>query len=340
MNVMDWYFILLIILGCIFVVCFTFSLFIIQVSGKRRFNGNPRLKYFTADNFENLQSKPISFRSNKGQLIHGFIYQSSIIEEYKGLIIFNHGIGAGHYAYETEINFFAKNGYIVVGYDYTGCVLSEGEHYQGLSQPLYDFKACLDYVDSVPELKKYNKIIIGHSWGGFVSANVFNFNYKIYRVVSLSGFNSPIAIMCELVKPLHILYPFLYLANMIKFGSIGAFTSKKSLSKAICPVLLVHGLDDKFVSYQNNLGKFTDLYSKKKYIKILTIANRGHGVYLSNEAEEYEQYVFKTISGLNKKLKKNPEAVDEVEEFYKHINYSKITEEDAKLMQEILDFIK
>ena len=36
---------------------------------------------------------------------------------YKAALIFFHGIGAGHSAYESEIRYFAHKGYLVYAYD-------------------------------------------------------------------------------------------------------------------------------------------------------------------------------------------------------------------------------
>lgn len=59
---------------------------------RRRYDGNPNLKYFTADDFHQLVAEPISFPSDKGQVLRGYIYRSSQVPA-EGLIIFSHGSG-------------------------------------------------------------------------------------------------------------------------------------------------------------------------------------------------------------------------------------------------------
>ena len=75
------------------------------------------MKYFTVDDFEDLENKEIEFKSNKGQTLKGYIYTNKNVNEYKGLIVFVHGMGAGHLSYTTEINTLAKAGFKVLAYD-------------------------------------------------------------------------------------------------------------------------------------------------------------------------------------------------------------------------------
>ena len=101
--------IVIIVLAIIIAILFIITKLILnQVFGKRC-EGNPNLKYFTADDFEELDSKKIEFKSNKEQMLRGFIYTNKNIKEYKGIVVFVHGMGAGHLSYTTEINTFAKS---------------------------------------------------------------------------------------------------------------------------------------------------------------------------------------------------------------------------------------
>ena len=45
----------------------------------RRYNGNPLLKYFTAEDFPNLDAEAVSFVSDKGQMLKGYVYTSSAV---------------------------------------------------------------------------------------------------------------------------------------------------------------------------------------------------------------------------------------------------------------------
>ena len=78
---------------------------------------------------------------------------------YKGLIIFVHGMGGGHTAYMTEIHALAQEGYLVLGYDNTGTMLSDGAELGGFPQAFLDLRhaisffakfTSLSFVSSVP----------------------------------------------------------------------------------------------------------------------------------------------------------------------------------------------
>ena len=119
----------LIIIGLIwFGFMLLFSKMILNSVFGKRCEGNPNLKYFTADDFEDLDYEKIEFKSNKGQILRGNIYTNKKVKEkdIKGLLVFVHGMGAGHLSYTTEINTLAKNGYKVLAYDNTGTCASEG----------------------------------------------------------------------------------------------------------------------------------------------------------------------------------------------------------------------
>lgn len=57
-----------------------------------RCEGNPNVTYFQAEDFPGMQAQSVSFPSNRGQLLRGFIY-SIEFPFYKGLIVFVHGMG-------------------------------------------------------------------------------------------------------------------------------------------------------------------------------------------------------------------------------------------------------
>ena len=97
----------------------------------KRCEGNENLKYLKAKNFDNLNAHPISSKSDEGQTLNGFLYSGAKIDKYKALIVFSHGMGAGHLAYTTEINYFAQKGYLVLAYDNTGTCESEGKKLKG-----------------------------------------------------------------------------------------------------------------------------------------------------------------------------------------------------------------
>lgn len=138
----------------IILILILLSKLILNLAFGKRCEGNPKLKYFTADDFKGLNAKPIEFKSNKGQVLRGNIYTNQHIKEYKGLIIFVHGMGGGHLSYTTEINTLAKAGFIVMAYDNTGTCSSEGKSLKGFYQSVIDLNYALKFVEENSELNK------------------------------------------------------------------------------------------------------------------------------------------------------------------------------------------
>ena len=99
---------------------FIFAASVEKVTFGARCEGNPYLSYFTAADFDNLEAEPIEFKGNRGQTLRGNLYFETGKTDFKALLIFCHGMGGGHLSYTTEIDFFAKHGYLVLAYDNTG----------------------------------------------------------------------------------------------------------------------------------------------------------------------------------------------------------------------------
>ena len=179
-----WFFYAIII---IFLILLGIARAIFNMVFGKRCEGNPNLKYFTADDFDELNAKPMEFKSNKGQVLRGNIYTNKDVKIYKGLIIFVHGMGAGHLSYTTEINTLAKAGFIVIGYDNTGTCASEGKSLQGFFQSVIDLNHALNFVKENEDLNKYDIFLVGHSWGAYTVCQVLQFKPKVKAVVAMSG---------------------------------------------------------------------------------------------------------------------------------------------------------
>ena len=55
----------------------------------KRCEGNENLKYLKAKNFDNLNAHPISFKSDNGQTLNGFLYSGAKIDKYNDRFV-NH----------------------------------------------------------------------------------------------------------------------------------------------------------------------------------------------------------------------------------------------------------
>ena len=89
----------------------------------RRQDYLPYLFYKDVSDFPGLFVEKYFFNSFSGDKISGFCY---CYKNPQKIIVFTHGMGAGHKAYLNEIELFCKKGYKVYTFDIKGCGESVG----------------------------------------------------------------------------------------------------------------------------------------------------------------------------------------------------------------------
>ena len=314
---------------------FVLSLLIFLLIFRRRYEENPDLRYFRPEDFDGIKAEPVSFPSDRGQILRGYLYTCAEASG-KGLIVFSHGLGAGHSSYTTEIASLARQGYTVLGYDGTGCVQSGGKCIRGMDQGPLDLKAALRFLRSEPRFAECQCILIGHSWGAFSVMNNLE-EENVSGAVAMNGFVSPAGIMAESVTvragiPWWMLKPFFFLYEKLSFGRNANRNSLSSLEKTEKPILLLMGEKDKTVPYKYNGRKFRALAGTKKNITMLIYSDKEHNVYLTRDAE---MYMNTTFENLPKKIRKDKSRKAEL---YAAVDYVRMTAEDSAVMEEIYHF--
>lgn len=335
------YIISAIVIVLLLVTLFALAIIILNTAGvNKRCEGDDNLKYLKAKNFDNLNALPICFKSDKQQTLNGFLYSSAKVDAYKGLIVFSHGMGAGHLAYTTEINYLAQKGYIVLAYDNTGTCTSEGKKIKGFAQGIIDLKYALDFVKTRDDLKDLSVLLVGHSWGAYSVSNVsaLNPSVEIKGIVAFSPFNSMNKLIRDIAKQktkanLSILSPFFDIINFIRFGKAGNLRSCDSINSNSIPTLIMHGGNDMQVTLKNSpVGKKHKIQDNPNARTVL-YDSKYHNVYLAKEAEQYLNDTFAKIESLGKN---SPEAY----EIYQNIDYSLITKEDLSVMETVSSFLE
>ncbi len=305
-----------------------------------RCEGNDNLKYLKAKNFDNLNARPVSFKSDKGQTLSGFLYTGAKADSYKAVIVFSHGMGAGHLAYTTEINYFAQKGYIVLAYDNTGTCSSEGEKLNGFAQGIIDLRHAIEFVASREDLKDMPLLLAGHSWGAYSVCNVAALlpDTEIKGIVAFSPFNSMNKLIRDIAKSktklnLSVLSPFFDILNLIRFGRAGILRSCDTINSNSIPTLVMHGGNDMQVTLKNSpVGKKSKIENNPNARTVL-YETKYHNVYLAKDAEQYMNDTFARIAALGEN---SPEAY----EIYQNIDYSLITKEDLSVMETASTFFE
>lgn len=303
----------------------------------RRYDGNPYLRYFKAEDFPDITAEPVSFASDGGQMLRGFIYRPRMGPA-AGLIVFSHGFGAGHHAYTTEIAFLARNGFAVLAYDGTGCVASEGK-FKGFDQGPVDVAAALRFAREHEALKGFRRVVLaGHSWGAFSVCNALDADERVAGAVAMCGFISSASVMGQTgggrFRPLVLLFTFFFrMYNRRRFGENANRSALASLLKTEKDVLLLYGEKDKTVPFRYNGKKVAEEVSGRKNIVCRLFPSKAHNVYLTEAAEEYMHGAFAEIAARTKKG-------GDVARLYSSLDYGKMTEEDPEVMALILSFCR
>ncbi len=336
---------ILYIIIIILLILLLISKLVLNIAFGKRCEGNQKLKYFTSDDFEGLEIlRTIEVKSNKGQILRGNIYTDKSMKEYKGLIVFVHGMGGGHLSYTTEINTLARAGFMVVGYDNTGTCLSEGKNLRGFFQSVIDLDHVLNFIEKNEELNKYSIELVGHSWGAYTVCQSLQFNHNIKAVVAISGFNSSAKVVCDTMKNetninFSFLKPFVTTINFLTFGKKATKDTINILKHTKVPALLLHGDADKSVYIENSLVSNKEISKNNSNIKQIVYEGRCHNIYQTKESEEYLNITFGGLSELNKKYKGKPPE-EEINKIYDNIDYKRMTEEDEEVMNMIIKFLE
>jgi len=325
----------------ILLVLLFFAKTIMDFAGvSKRCEGNENLKYLKAKNFDNLNARPVDFKSDKGQTLNGFLYSSAKVDTHKALIIFSHGMGAGHLAYTTEINYFAQKGYLVLAYDNTGTCTSEGEKLYGFAQGVIDLKHAIAFAKSREDTKDLPLLLVGHSWGAYSVCNVsvITDEADIKGIVAFSPFNSMNKLLRDNAKQktkmnLSIFSPFFDLINLIRFGKAGILRSCNTIDSNSIPTLIMHGGNDLQVTLRNSPVGLKNRISNNPNARTVLYESKYHNVYLAKDAEQYLNDTFAKIATLGEN---SPEAY----EIYQNIDYSLITKEDLTVMETANSFLE
>lgn len=251
-------------------------------------------EYMRWGDFEDFPRETVTFPSGS-ETLTGYIYGKDNTSQ--GLVIISHGLSKESEKYIGETKYFVDNGFMVFAFDNTGSGVSTGESCVGLAQSMIDLDNALKYVENNPVFDGLPICLYGHSWGGYATTAVLNYDHDIAAVVSLAGFNDCMEQMTyvgeKLVGPLvYVEYPFLWLTMRVAFGEKMDYTAADGINRANdTAVMIVQGDKDNFVAYDGpciyaNRDKITN--PKTKYV---VLDGRRHPDLMMDYSEERLNYV-------------------------------------------------
>lgn len=289
-----------------------------------RFDGIPCLRYFDEADF-GISAEPFSFRSGKW-LLRGKKYFLAGVQP-KALITFFHGAGAGHSAYMLEIAALVKQGYVVYAYDYTGCMTSEGTGIGNFAQSLLDQQAFYRYLDATSD-KDLPRYAVGHSWGGYTALGALDPEYRVEKVVSISGFLSAKDEILAHAPGMKKFEGLLERALTKGYGKFGCRNMIELLDQTKAKVLYIQGEADPVVPKAICFDILKQRYATDPRVTLLEIEGAMHNPYWTLEAQRYFYQLQKKAKVL---------AID----FDNHVSvdYSRLNADEPKVMQAIFDFL-
>ena len=231
--------------------------------------------------------RPVNFYSGNNRL-QGYIYNE---KSEKGMIVFSHGIFSCHEDYIGVILGLVDRGWCVFAFDNTGTGESEGEDGRGLVQGPLDLHAALCYIESTPGLAERKRFLVGHSQGGYSVGAVLNFEHRIDGVVSISGFSTPYEVTTELGETMYgdvvkITFPMIALEYKKRFGEYAELSSIDGINAYEGPVLVMHGVEDDYVSYKGSAiinHSYEIMNPRISYSHLSWPGRSGHVSIFSNE---------------------------------------------------------
>ena len=185
-------------LAAIFVVV---SFALINHFMKQYFNRSEQKKsseYMRWADYEDFERETVTFPSGD-ETLTGYIYGK---DNTKGLVVVSHGLGSDSEGYIGETKYFVDNGFMVFAYDNTGSGASTGDSCVGLVQSVIDLDNALIYVEQNPVFDGLPICLYGHSWGGFATTAILNYDHDIIAVASLAGYNNSLEEMTYVGKSL------------------------------------------------------------------------------------------------------------------------------------------
>lgn len=256
----------------------------------KRFQSNESLMYST-DDFDGLNMETVTFTSDKGQKLTGYLYSVENVE-YKGVVVMAHGFGGGgHNSYMDSADFFAHNGFYAFGFDVTGNDNSEGDSVGGLTQGVIDLDYAISYIqDLLPDMPV---VLFGHSWGAYSASTVLKYHPEVKAVVALSGMNSTADLIEIYGKDIagdciNLLMPYVNTYEFLKFGTKAQDKATDGFDNSDANVWIIHSKDDTVVPAEYGYDIFYDKYSNNPRFKFTMLEDKGHNyVYCSYEALDY-----------------------------------------------------
>ena len=303
-----------------------------------RYDGEPAQYYFSPKDFPNIKSEPFDIEGDHHVMLKGFFYYYDKMNPDR-MIIFDHGIGAGHFAYLKEIEYLVRHGYTVYSYDHTGCVSTGGSGILGFAQGVNDLDHVLTALKKDPRFIGKKWKLMGHSWGAYSAMNVSALHPEVTHVVSLAGFLSARSLVEQYIPKMFLKYSDEVMdrerQHNPKYTDMDA---RDSLKKSRAKLLHLQSHDDKKVLFELGYEPLSKALSGRADTTFIALDHRNHDPQRTDAAAAAHAQMMEEMNQLKKK--KKLDTRQEQEAFQKSHDWNVIYQQDPEIWDKILKFLE
>ena len=294
-----------------------------------RYDKDGYTPYLSASDYPGLECDEGTFVNTAGVAVAFFRYRYENYDPAK-LVVFCHGLGAGHTAYLAEIEYLCKNGLQVLTLDYTGCDKSGGDGMLSVNRPTRDVIELLDFVKPAEELS-----VVGHSLGGYTALNVIRMVDRVKRGVIISGFLYSKQMLGHFIKN-RLIHYLVERVERKNDPAIACADNGKYLKHTTDRLLFIASEDDPMVPFSIGAGLAQTLGNDK--LEFLIEQNKKHNPTYTAEALAFMQESFGTFNRLVAEGKLP--TLEEKQAFFADRPAAKMTAQDPRVMDAVVKFIK
>lgn len=294
--------------------------------------------YFSVADFEGLRAEPYDFCSSLGHEMRGYLYSYENPIP-KRLIVFDHGMGAGHEAYTKEIEMLCRRGYLVLAYDHTGCMYSGGESTNGMAQSLHDLDDCFKVIKADPRFAGYDFSVVGHSWGGFSTLNISALHPEISHVVVFSGFVSvELLIASYFGGVLKGVRKHIMALEREKNPDYVDFHAVDSIQKSGVKALLIYSDNDTLCKKDPHYDTLAAGLADCENVELMLVQGKGHNPNYTHDAIKYKDAFF---AKLTKKRKKGQlVTIEQKAAFVGSFDWDRMTAQDEAVWAKVYEVLE
>lgn len=264
-----------------FITCYIANAIISKKIYPTRGDGSISIKYALPSDYPFLEVHKSYFLNNKKARLSIYEYKLKNNDP-KGLVLFIHGIGGGHFYSLQLINYLCEQGYMVLAYDQYASGTSEGKRIESMSQGAIDVKYAVRYIEEHYKMPFY---VMGHSWGGFCASQALRYSKNITKCISIAGLDSEASMTSGPKFFASIATLFVKICGFTKYGRYALYSQYGAFKKTTAKVLYLQGKEDLVVSPIKTGYKYQKKLKNHDNIKVVMLPEKGHSPIVTYESQ-------------------------------------------------------